>query len=75
MRLVQWFIRNDSDDDVPAVEVIAFDRQVTLADKALLAATWPHYEPDLMTNVHGSVDRATIEFRGSLGEICADDWA
>ena len=74
-RLVQWCIRNDSDDDVPAVEVIAFDRQVTLEDKALLEATWPDYELDLTTNVHLRVDRATIELRRILGEICAGDWA
>ena len=75
MRLVQWCIRNDSDDDVPRADVVAFDRQVTLEDRALLEATWPDYELDLTANVHLKVDRATIELRRVLGEICAGEWS
>ena len=75
MRLVQWCIRNDSEDDVPAADIVAFDRQVTLEDKALLEATWPDFELDVTANVHLKVDRATIELRRLLSEICAGDWA
>ena len=75
MRLVQWCIRNDTEDDVPAADVVAFDRQVTLEDKVLLESTWPDYELDISANVHLKVDKATIELRRILGEICAGDWS
>ena len=74
-RLVQWCIRNDSEEDVPATEVVKFDRQVTLEDQDLLENTWPDYELDITTNVHLKVDRATVELRRILGDICAGNWA
>ena len=75
MRLIQWCMRSDSEDEVPAAEVIAFDRKVTLEDKALLESTWPDYELDLTDLVHLKVDKATIELRRIYGEICAGEWA
>ncbi|MFM7345359.1 MAG: Rieske 2Fe-2S domain-containing protein [Tagaea sp.] len=39
--LVQWVYRNDTEADVPAEKAIAFDRAVTLEDKAILEATDP----------------------------------
>jgi phenylpropionate dioxygenase-like ring-hydroxylating dioxygenase large terminal subunit len=41
-RLVQWAYRNDSEADVPAAKAVAFDRAVTLEDKAVLEATDPY---------------------------------
>lgn len=40
-RLVQWVYRNDTDADVPAAKAIAFDRAVTLEDKAVLETVDP----------------------------------
>jgi phenylpropionate dioxygenase-like ring-hydroxylating dioxygenase large terminal subunit len=40
-RLVQWVYRNDTEADVPAEKAIAFDRAVTLEDKALLETVDP----------------------------------
>jgi phenylpropionate dioxygenase-like ring-hydroxylating dioxygenase large terminal subunit len=40
-RLVQWAYRNDTEDDVPAEKAVAFDRAVTLEDKAILEGTDP----------------------------------
>ena len=74
MRLVQWCIRSDTEDDVPAAEVIAFDRQVTLEDKSLLEKTWPDYELDVTANVHLKIDRPTLELRRILADICAGKW-
>lgn len=34
--VIQFAIRNDSEADVPAADVVAFDRQVTIEDKAIL---------------------------------------
>jgi len=40
-RLVQWAYRNDREADVPAEKAVAFDRAVTLEDKAILEGTDP----------------------------------
>ena len=40
-RLVQWVYRNDTEENVPAEKAIAFDRAVTLEDKALLETVDP----------------------------------
>jgi phenylpropionate dioxygenase-like ring-hydroxylating dioxygenase large terminal subunit len=49
-RPVQWVYRNDTEAGVPAAKAIAFDRAVTLEDKAVLESTDP-YVPlrDFMT--------------------------
>ena len=75
MRLVQWCIRNDTEAEAPAAEIVAFDRQVTIEDQALLEQTWSDYAPDLTANVHLKTDRPTIEVRRILDEICRGAWA
>jgi hypothetical protein len=69
MRLIQWCIRNDTEDEAPAADVVAFDRQVTLEDRALLEQTWPDYALDLTANVHLKVDRPTIEIQDPRGNL------
>lgn len=63
LRLVQWAVRNDTEDEVPAADVIAFDRAVTLEDQWLLEQTSPDYELDLNDLAHVKVDRGTIALR------------
>lgn len=75
LRLVHWCLRGDTEEEAPGAEVVAFDRQVTLEDQALLESTWPDYALDLTANVHLKIDRPTIEVRRILGEICAGTWA
>lgn len=38
-QMVQFCLRNDTEKDVPAVDVIKFDRAVTLEDKNILEST------------------------------------
>lgn len=40
--ILQWVYRNDSGADVPAQDVIAFDRAVTLEDRAILESLGVH---------------------------------
>ena len=75
LRLVQWVMRNDTEAEVPAADVIAFDRRVVDEDRTLLEGTWPDYSLDLTDNVHIKVDRATVVIRQVLAEIVADTWA
>ncbi|BAN04303.1 aromatic ring-hydroxylating dioxygenase subunit alpha [Ilumatobacter coccineus] len=74
MRLVQWAIRNDTEDDVAAADVVAFDRAVTFEDKDLLEGTTNDYELDLVDLVHLKVDRGTIALRKIYREIVDGTW-
>ena len=74
LRLVQWVMRNDTEAEVPAADVVAFDRRITFEDQALLEATWPDYSLNVTDNVHIKVDRPTLVIRQVLAEICAGTW-
>src|SRR5258706_2047160 len=39
MQLVQWCYRSDREEDVPAAEVVAWDRQITEEDRGILEST------------------------------------
>jgi phenylpropionate dioxygenase-like ring-hydroxylating dioxygenase large terminal subunit len=74
LRLVQFAVRNDTEEETPAADVVAFDRLVTLEDQALLERTNPDYELDVTHNVHLKVDRGTLELRRIYGEIVDGTW-
>lgn len=74
LRLVQWAIRNDTEAEVPAADVVAFDRAVTLEDKWLLEQTVPDYELELTDLVHLKVDRGTIAVRKIYRQIVDGSW-
>lgn len=70
-QILQWAYRNDTEDEVPAAQVIAFDRAVTLEDKLILEST----DPDVPLAVaegeelHMGSDRPGILMRRMLGEL------
>ena len=74
LRLVQWAVRNDTEADVPAADVVAFDRAVTLEDQWLLEKTKPDYEIALDELAHIKVDRGTIAVRKIYGELIGGTW-
>ncbi len=74
LRLVQWALRNDTEADVPAADVVAFDRAVTLEDQHLLEHTDPDYELDLTDLVHVKVDRGTIALRKIYRQFVEGTW-
>jgi len=39
--IVQFVFRNDTEEQVPATEIVAFDRKVTIEDKFILESTDP----------------------------------
>lgn len=75
LRLVQWAVRNDTEDDSRAAQVVAFDRRVTWEDQNLLEGITAPYSAALDANVHIKVDRPTIEMRRIYGEISQGTWA
>lgn len=71
--VVQWAYRNDTEADVPAAEVVAFDRAVTLEDRRILEST----DPDVPLAVaegeerHMGSDKPGITMRRMIGELLA----
>jgi phenylpropionate dioxygenase-like ring-hydroxylating dioxygenase large terminal subunit len=69
--VVQWCYRNDTEQDVSAAEVIAFDRKVTLEDKLILESC----EADVPLAVidgeekHMASDRPGLAMRRQLAEL------
>lgn len=74
LRLIQWAVRNDREEEAPAADVVAFDRRVTWEDQTLLEGITRPYSERLDANVHIKVDRPTVEMRRIYAEIEAGTW-
>jgi len=70
-RLVQWAYRDDTEADVPAATATAFDRAVTLEDKAVLETTDPFVPFATGAEVHMPSDRPGILMRRLLAGLAA----
>ena len=75
LRLIQWAVRNDTEVESPAADIVAFDRRVTWEDQALLEGIWAPYSEELAANVHIKVDKPTVEIRRIYKEIRQGIWA
>ena len=75
LRLVQFCARNDTEADLPAADIVAFDRKIIEEDRWILERCAGEYELDLAANTHVKHDRPTVEIRRILAEIVAGDWA
>ena len=70
-QFIQWVVRNDTDREVAAADIIAFDRQVTLEDKAVLESTDLNVPLDRSegAELHMASDRPGVLMRKKLREI------
>ncbi|MEL7358369.1 MAG: aromatic ring-hydroxylating dioxygenase subunit alpha [Cyanobacteria bacterium J06560_6] len=68
-QMVQFCVRNDTEADTPAADVIAFDRAVTLEDKRILEST--DYDVPLMPSQeeHMLTDRPGIMIRKKVAAL------
>ncbi len=68
-QMVQFCVRNDSEDDTPAADAIAFDRAVTLEDKRILEST--DYDVPLSPSreEHMFTDRPGIMIRKKVAAL------
>ena len=71
---MQFVVRNDTEADVPAADILAFDHRVEAEDQALLSTVPANYPLDLADNVHIKIDRSSIEMRRLYGELVAGTW-
>jgi phenylpropionate dioxygenase-like ring-hydroxylating dioxygenase large terminal subunit len=71
MTLVQWCYRNDREEEVPAAEVVAWDRQITEEDREILEST--EYDvcidPRRRMEFHMTSDRPGLIMRERLLEM------
>jgi phenylpropionate dioxygenase-like ring-hydroxylating dioxygenase large terminal subunit len=73
-RLLQFVVRNDTEADTPAEDILAFDHRVEAEDQALLATVPTEFHLDLTALVHLKNDRASLEMRRLYGELCRGEW-
>ncbi|MGB0563061.1 MAG: Rieske 2Fe-2S domain-containing protein [Spirulinaceae cyanobacterium] len=65
-QMVQFCLRNDTEADTPAANVIAFDRAVTLEDKRILESTDPDVPLSLRQEQHMATDKPSIIMRQKI---------
>lgn len=72
-QFIQWVMRNDTEAAVPAEQVIAFDRQVTIEDRDVLESTDFNVPLDRSEGVelHMSSDRPGMLMRKQLRQLAA----
>jgi phenylpropionate dioxygenase-like ring-hydroxylating dioxygenase large terminal subunit len=69
--ILQWVYRNDTEADVSTADVIAFDRAVTLEDKAILESCDPDVPLAVIDGeeLHMGSDRPGLTMRRMLNEL------
>jgi phenylpropionate dioxygenase-like ring-hydroxylating dioxygenase large terminal subunit len=72
-QIVQFVYRNDTEADTPAASVVAFDRQVTSEDRAVLESTDADAPLDRASGeeFHMPSDKPGLVMRQRLGELLA----
>lgn len=72
-QIVQFVYRNDTEADTPAASVVAFDRQVTAEDRAVLESTDPDVPLDRASGeeFHMPSDKPGLLMRQRLAELLA----
>jgi nitrite reductase/ring-hydroxylating ferredoxin subunit len=73
-RLIQFVVRNDTEADVPAADIVDFDDRVEAEDQELLATVPADYPLELGVNAHIKIDRSSIELRRLYAEMMAGRW-
>jgi Vanillate O-demethylase oxygenase C-terminal domain len=68
-QLVQFCLRNDTEADAKAAEIIAFDRQVTQEDQAVLETTDYDAPLSLLEEQHMASDKPGILMRQRLAAL------
>ncbi|MBF2051761.1 MAG: aromatic ring-hydroxylating dioxygenase subunit alpha [Elainella sp. C42_A2020_010] len=68
-QVVQFCVRNDTEADAKAADIIAFDRQVTLEDKLVLESTDYDTPLDLNAEQHIASDQPGIVMRHKLATL------
>lgn len=66
---VQFCLRNDSEAETPAADVIAFDRKVTLEDKRILESTCFDVPLEISKEEHIATDKPGILMRRRLAAL------
>ena len=72
-RFLQFCVRNDTEEESPAEEIVRFDQQVIDEDRDIVESTDPDFDVDLRQYTHTRADTATIALRRILAGICGDE--
>jgi len=66
---LQMVLRNDTEVERPAADIVAFDDKVWREDKDVLEHCWTDFRTKLTDNVHLRTDKASIEYRRWVGRL------
>jgi phenylpropionate dioxygenase-like ring-hydroxylating dioxygenase large terminal subunit len=69
-RYIQLLARNDTEEDVPATDLLAVDRQVVAEDRRICEQLPADFPLDAGTTVSLRADRLTVEYRRYLARLC-----
>jgi phenylpropionate dioxygenase-like ring-hydroxylating dioxygenase large terminal subunit len=69
IQVIQFCLRNDSEADAPANDIVAFDRAVTLEDKAILEGTDHNVPLSVQAEQHVFTDKPGIVMRRRLASL------
>ncbi|MEO1590543.1 MAG: aromatic ring-hydroxylating dioxygenase subunit alpha [Cyanobacteria bacterium J06632_22] len=72
IQVVQFCLRNDTEADAKAADIVAFDRAVTLEDKTILEGTNPDVPLDIHAEQHMASDKPGIVMRHQLAAMIRD---
>ena len=68
-QIVQFCLRNDTEAETAAADVVAFDRAVTLEDKRILETTDPDVPLDPQQELHMFTDKPGLMMRRRLAQL------
>lgn len=72
-RQFQLVLRNDTEHDRPAADIVAFDAQVWEEDRRVLEHIADGFHIDVRANIHLKTDRTSIEYRRYLARLIGAD--
>jgi len=73
-RLLQVAVRNDTEEQRPAEQIVAFDTAVGVEDRSILERVPADFPTDLGALVHIDTDKASVAYRRLLGELTSGAW-
>ena len=71
-QVIQFVLRTDREEDAPAANLVAFDRQVTHEDMAILEACDFDVPLTLNGELHMPTDQPGLEMRRALARLLAE---
>jgi len=74
-RLLQLAVRNDTETDRPAADIVDFDAAVAAEDRSILERAPADFPTEVQRLVHVDTDKASVAYRRLLGDLVSGAWS